>query len=293
MKQVCTTSCSLLIWLKRRKWTLLIFWYACGAMVAMIWGVNSPLGMSDSTSRVDISSYKLVKNQMGAFGYTRWDPAKNYRPLSAVYFDELNTTNGQIGFFKTAVYKIARVKGLRLRQFEYSSESKIVKRKYVRSGATPFEVLLEDAMSLIDGYKSVLPAPPGKDGFRIEVTVGDIDLSGVAQVSVNDFDYQSFSDRKLALSVQSKRAVASYKRPEMILRGHVTITAADGSKLESNRVKWDMKKNQFEVDGVYVLSRNGKKMFGKDTYVDRNLNVVGVAQARVLEKEVQKCFAKF
>jgi hypothetical protein len=234
---------------------------------------------------------------MEAFGLIRRDPTENYKALYSIYFDQLSTESGQLAIFKTALYKIARVKGLRLRQFEYSPASDIFKvnsKKSKKLAATkkPFETFFEEVVSVIDGQEFVLPAPLGKDGFNIELTIGGIDLSDVAEVRVKNLDYQLFDNGKQVLSVQSKRAVASYKRPEMILRGHVTIIAADRSKLESNHVKWDMKKKQFEVDGAYVLSRNGKKMFGKDTCVDRNLNVIGITQSRELEKEVQKCFAK-
>lgn len=283
MKQVRTTSCSLLLWLKRRKWTLLIFWYACGAMVAMIWGVNSPLGMSDSTSRVDISSYKLMKNQIGAFGYTRCDPAKNYRPLSAVYFDELNTTNGQIGFFKTALHKVVKIRDFELKFYHYTSPE-------VTASAIPdvcliHEDITTDVRALFSKITHKLTNP--MDGWRVNV-----DLGNISELRVNNFDYKVFYDGDLFFAIQSKRATASYKHSGIVLRGHVTIQTGDGGTLESNYVEWDVKKQHFNVNGVYVLNRDGIKTMGKDICVDAQLKSVKVQRAKFKQKEIQKCFVK-
>jgi lipopolysaccharide assembly outer membrane protein LptD (OstA) len=119
-----------------------------------------------------------------------------------------------------------------------------------------------------------------RDGWRI-----NIDLSNTSEVCVANFDYKVFYDGALLLKVRSKRATTSNKCPdEVTLRGHVTISTGDGTTLESNCVIWDIPKQQFTVDGTYFLTRNGKKIRGKDICVDDKLNIVQAQIAALKEK---------
>jgi len=52
------------------------------------------------------------------------------------------------------------------------------------------------------------------------------------------------------------------------------------------------KKEYFKIVGTYVLSRNNKKSMGRDICVDTQLNPVKTQQAKINQKEAQRCFAK-
>ena len=119
-----------------------------------------------------------------------------------------------------------------------------------------------------------------------------IDLSGVAQIEVDNFDYQIFENKTQTLSINCKRAIASYKQQDVVLRGHVIITSADGSRLESNHVKWDINKDLFKVDGIFFLSKKGKKLFGRAICVDKNLNYSESENGKLTEMEAKKCYTK-
>jgi hypothetical protein len=54
----------------------------------------------------------------------------------------------------------------------------------------------------------------------------------------------------------------------------VIVKAEDGSVLESNCVKWNVRKHHFVADGNYLLTRNGNKIHGKSICVDDRLNNV-------------------
>ena len=72
--------------------------------------------------------------------------------------------------------------------------------------------------------------------------------------------------------------------PLITLRGHVTITSAAGSTLESNYVKWDIKKQNFIVDGMYFLRRGESRIAGKGIRVDSNQNIMGSKNAKKQER---------
>ena len=78
----------------------------------------------------------------------------------------------------------------------------------------------------------------------------------------------------------------------MILRGHVIITASDGSTLECNYAKWNVKKELFEIEGVYVLNRGEETISGKYICVDTQLNFIEAKHAKFKQKETKECFAK-
>lgn len=226
---------------------------------------------------------RLPKNQTGTLGYTHLDPEENYRPVYSVWLKSLRVENNNIGIFKTALHKKIRIWGLEFRAYQYTSpEVATTTMPYI-----PFfpEDIDTDAETLINKVISRLTTPANKWCFNT-------DLGNVSEIQVNNFDYRVFYDNDLFLAVQSKKATVSYKQTGVTLRGHVTIKAADGSTLESNRVQWDVKKQHFAVNGVYVLNRDGKETMGRNICVDARLNNVKVKQAEFKRKETQKCFAK-
>ena len=127
---------------------------------------------------------------------------------------------------------------------------------------------------------------------QLQMAIEVIDLRGVAEVRINNFDYRSFDNKQQILSINSKRAVVSYKQQGIILKGHVIVTSADGSRLESNLVKWDTSKDLFKVDGAFVMSMGREKVFGRDTCFDRNLKIVGNKHVNLNQMEAKQCYTK-
>lgn len=281
---------------KKHKWLLVIAWWFCGLVLAVFFSLNDNRFPAQSCHYANnFLNDTPAKGHMGAISYFRCDPAKNGRPLYSVKFDELNTAKGQLGIFKTGIYKIAKVNGLQLKLFQYSPDKKNAPAN-VSDGYSAnelFDELLEKIRNLSRGCQfngSEESSDNLRNGWKL--TIPGIELSDIAEIRVSDFDYQLFYDEKLSLGVKGKRAIASYKQPDMILRGHVTITASDGSTLECNYAKWNVKKEIFKIDGVYVLNRGGETISGKYICVDTQLNLVEVKHAESKQKEMKKCFAK-
>jgi len=280
----------------KRKWLLVIAWWFCGLALAVFPCMNDNQILTQSFHYTNNFFNDIpAKGHMGAMSYFRRDPAKNGRPLYSVKFDELNTAKGQLGIFKTGVYKIAKVNGLQLKLFQYSPDKKTVPANAGNeySDSDLFDELLEKIRKLSRGCQFD-SSGESSDSLRDrwKLTPPGIELSDIGEIRISNFDYQLFYDGKLSFGVQGKRVIASYKQPDVILRGHVIITASDGSTLECNYAKWNVKKEIFKIDGVYVLNRGGETISGKYICVDTQLNLVEVKHAKSKQKEMKKCFAK-
>jgi hypothetical protein len=198
----------------------------------------------------------------------------------AASIGSLRAENATLGIFKTAAAKVIKIKDMQLHFCEYP-------------GSSPVTILLANALPEESaGNKTrlneILASVPGKPRLTElcgeqfgdtrgywRANVNNIDLSNTCEVVINNFDCRIFDGDALRLAVQSRRAVADLDKPQQImLRGHVVITAADGSTLESNHVRWDTKKCYFRTDGTYFLNHNGEKTRGKDICVDSQLNTV-------------------
>lgn len=224
------------------------------------------------------------KNQLGAVSYIRWDPKENHRPVCSMCFKNLRTENNKLGIFKTALHKVVKIRDLKLEFYQYSSGKTTATATpdiYPVTGGT-----IADAKALIKQIMHKLINPG--DGWR----VNSIDFGNVSEVRINNFNYKVLYDDELFFAVRSKRAMVSYKHSGVVLRGHVTIKTADGSTLESNYVKWDIKKQHFSVNGIYVLNRDGVKTTGRDICVDTQLKSVKAQHAKFNQKEEPECFAK-
>ncbi len=290
-------------------WFLAIAWWGCG-LCALLFGnpgvddlkVEIPKGLrmgEDSGPQID---------HMGRMRYIRRDPAREGRCIYAVGFDELSTENARVGIFKTGACKLARVMGLELKLFRYASDDRTSSadtempanstRPDIHDGINSRMVSREQVFAKVRPWveKRTFTIPVGDDAdaaaAEIKIRIDGIDLSGVAEIRVKDFDYKVFNDGNLLFAVQSRRLHASYRQPSVILRGHVTITAYDGSTLECNHAKWDVEKGHFTIDGRYLLNRSGSRSTGKGIRVDALLNEVKAEHAKSEEKEVKECFAK-
>ena len=267
------------LWLK---WGVLLISWTLSVLILIIVAGNNEL----STLYPDLASPgpnpQPRKNQIGGFGYGRWDPEKNYRPICSVHFENLCTENNKLGFFKTALHKVVKIRDLELKFYRYNSNK-------VTSADTPDifpvpEDMTTDTRALVKRIMRRLANPV--DGWRV-----NIDLGNISEVRVNNLDYRVFHDGDLLFATQSKRAMVSYEHSDVVLHGHAKITVADGSTLESNHITWDVKKQHFSVKGVYVLNRGGTITTGKGICVDIQLKRVNGQYAKSKRKE-QKCIAK-
>ncbi len=277
---------------------LLVSW-VLSVLALIIFAANNELNTLYSKAQNWEPELILPKNQMGAFSYWRCDSKENGRPVHSISFGSLLVENNSFGIFKTATHKVVKIRNLELTFHRYTppnitsstnlSSKKIAETtactqgEYSVTTTTPdVSIVPEDTFTtyrgelLNDIYNLINP----KGRWRI-----NIDLSNTSEVCVTNFDYKVFYDGAPLLSVRSRKATTSNKHPDVVtLHGHVTVKAVDGSTLESNCVTWDARKHHFTVDGTYFLSRNGKKIWGKDICVDDKLNIVQAQIAALKEK---------
>jgi hypothetical protein len=250
------------------------------------------------------SGLKPLKNQTGGISYTRLDSKENYRPIYSISLKNLRVENSKLGIFKTGLHKVAKIRGLGLSLHRYSSakvnaatriNNNQSRKKDAVDSKKPFKTNIngissvpEETITEVKNLKKIvdkLISP--KDGWRT-----NIDLSNVSEVLVNGFDYKVLYDGHFFFSVESKRLIASSKRSDLELHGHVTIKTAEGNTLESNHIKWDIENQCFTVNGIYVLTRDGVKTMGRGICVDDQLNDVTTQHAKFKRKERQKCLVK-
>lgn len=268
------------LWLK---WSvLLISWILCVLILIIVAG-NNELTTRYRDLASPMPDFQLPKNQIGALNYRRRDAKQNYRPVCSVRFENLRAENNKLGLFKTALHKVVKIQDLKLKFHRYSSDK-------VTAGTTPDifpapEGTTTDTRALAKSLIGRLTTPT--KGFRIN----NIDFGNVSEVRVDNLDYRVFDDGDLFFAAETRRAIVSYERSDVALRGHAKITVADGSTLESNRITWNTRRQHFSVDGVFVLNRGGVITTGKGICVDSQLKDVKGQYARHEQKE-QKCIAK-
>jgi len=245
----------------------------------VLWGMSLLILFIVSENNGRVSCYNdassahalaLPKNQVRGVEYIRWDPNHDYRPVSFISCDNMRVEN--------------KIRGLELEFYGYSSQrSNLTDMSYDYSGG---EHKITDAQTIAGLITRLTDR-------RRSFHVSNFDLGNVSEISIEDLDYRVFNNADLRFRVRSKRARSSSKRGEMILRGHVMITGADGGTLSCNRAKWRVKQKHFKIDGVYVLDRHGVVTSGKGILVDLKLNPVREQQVQTELKEDKKCFAKF
>ena len=266
------------LWLK---WSvLLISWSLSVLIILAIVGGNNEAGTLYRDAASIGPELRPPKNQTGAFNYRRWDTNEDNRPVFFVHFENFCSENNNFGFFKTALHKVVKIQDFELKFYKYNPDK-------VTSEATPdiffvSEDLTSDTITLVKNIMRRLTTPES------ELRINNIDLSNVTEVRVNNFNYQVFHDGDLFFATQSNRATASNEHSDIVLRGHAKITIADGSTLESNYIKWNVTKQHFRVNGVYVLNRGGIITTGKGICVDAQLNIVGVQSAKAERRGREK-----
>ncbi len=263
---------------RRHKWILLlVFWIFSVAVLTLLSLHNSPFQpMAD-----DFSQCNLTKNEIGPISYVYCDPQNNLRPAYSFSFNNLWFENSELGIFKTASHKRIKIEGLSLRIYSYDKADKsdpLNSLAFVNKKA--------DARALVRG---ILPRFINSyNGWHIN----DLNLGYISEIKINDLNYEVLYEDGSYFNIQSKRMSASYRQPEILFYGHVIIKAPDGDTLEANRVKLDIQKKCFIVDGVYVLNHKGAKTAGRGICVDTCLNDANARVSQNYTEDDKRCLAK-
>lgn len=236
-------------------------------------------------------SSDAATGKFGKFEYAAWDAEKDYRPLYLIRFDELTTENGQLGIFKTGIYRTAKIKGLRLRLFNYSFDPVTQTDK---KQVLPKQNTHQAARA---ATRRKMPDLNGNIGRHLgsltkQITINNLDLSDVGELRIRDLNYELFDNDAMVVGIKCTLANVSYRSKEVILRGHVTITASNGDTLQSNHVCWDSRTESFVVKGSYILNSHGNRVIGSGISVDVQLNDIHKQQANVNTREMEKCLTR-
>jgi hypothetical protein len=224
---------------------------------------------------------------LGPMRMTRWDPGQGHRLQVSISLDGMTVEPGNLGLFKTGLFKTVQVRSLRVRRYEYQSDAAAQ-----GAGMEPEETALrvlgldnpEQAKGLLGTDQEPLRLNNG-----MEIRIDRPDISDAGQVLVENFDYRIFYEGKPRLSISSKRAVAAWDQSGILLRGGVVVTAADGATLRTNRLQWDPKRKLFAIDGNYLLSRGDSLAAGRNICLDEHLyeveNVLTVTHNEISEEK--------
>jgi len=252
---------------KRGRYVIFAAWIVTAATLAAICINHRVIRQNLNHYQSQNDTVSPPENQINGLTYCRYDPNTN-RLRFAASVRSLRAENAKFGIFRTAAARTIKVKDLRLR--------------FCESGDSTVTTALRDKIlfdRLSGGNKNLGEFITQLADVR-DYYGADIDLSNTREVTVDNFDCRVFEDDNLLLSVESRRAVVDSDWPKVSLRGHVTVTCADGSTLEGNHIKWNTKEQSFTVDGTYFLRRGECQIAGKGICVDSQLNIVEIKNAK-------------
>jgi len=248
------------------KWGwVLLFWIVSISLFSLLssWNQNTAFeGLWRNAFK------RINNNEVGQFHFIQYDP--NCRPLYAMGFAHLKVSNGKAGIFHTALYKTIHIQDLYIRAYQNSD----IKDPGKTNLSMPFS---PPASATVSGdiHNYVKTLLEQKKHENKPYTWQTIDVSNAMEIRVGNFQYQMLNaDNHIQFSLESKKASFSYSTDDIFLRGHVILTASDGRRLESNRVKWDVRKQLFRVEGMYVLQAREHRQRGRAVWVDEQLNIV-------------------
>jgi hypothetical protein len=213
------------------------------------------------------------ENQIDGITYYRFDPCTNKMCFEA-RVGQLRSANASIGFFKTAAAREIMVKDLHL-SFNQSSASQAT----TISNASGLSESSVEAKNMLGAILARITDT--QDRWKI-----NIDLSHPVNVTIDNFDCRVFDKDTLRISVKSKRAILNSGSPQIMLRGHVIITA-DGDSIESNCIRWDIQKQKFIAEGTYLLKRGENRTAGKGICFDTHLKIMDIKNIG-MDKELIK-----
>jgi hypothetical protein len=229
---------------------------------------------------------RVADNEIGQFHLIQYD--SNSGPLYAMGFTHLKVSNGEAGAFHTALYKTIQIQDLYIRSYKNSD----IKEPGQKNISLPFDPpAFRGASGNIHDYIQMLLEQKKHEHKSYELHT--IDVSNAMQICVDNFQYKILNaDNHLHFSLECRKASFSYGSDDIFLRGHVILTASDGRRLESNRIKWDVRKHLFRVEGMYVLQAREHKQRGKEIWVNEQLNIVSGKYVEKNQGKEKPCLAK-
>jgi hypothetical protein len=212
------------------------------------------------------------ENEISGVQVSACDPQADRRPLYSVAFDRLTADNGRIGVFRTPLFKVVTVEGLRFSLFTYGQGDSTAPTAVVEGKGLAGVAGLQH--EVLDGLLARLK----------DLSAGCsplIDVSNAAEVQVRGLDCTLYQDRRPRLAVRCHKALIAESSPVLELRGAVVITASDGARLESNCVNWNLGTGRFTAPGQYVLHQGGSPMVGRGLCCDQQLRITAGAVMEV------------
>ena len=264
-------------------------------LLIIVWAVGFSLAVWLSPRRISISlpqtldpetAFQLPQNQAGLCSLTLPPGIEN--PGLQIAFDSLRVENSHLGIFKTALHQAARVENLQLALYQQSQPS-----------AGPLQII---ASALNPDRDNVPPTVAAKDLLKnlrqsdSALTVNSIDLTraNISELTIDHFSCDLHNADGM-VTITSRRALTSHDKPELTLRGMVTIKAQKHNSqnlLRANHIDWDINDNIFIVKGVYILTRDGKTNAGKDIALNFDLSEISHKAVKNYHTGVEKCFAR-
>ena len=215
------------------------------------------------------------RTETGAFSFVSFETEIPYSTKFSIDVGNLRIENGSLGVFRTGLYKVATIEKLELKLYQYAGKEED-RSSPTGNGTSPIGGLKDFSrdylIKALRGYSAELKQEGVTDCSLF------MDYSNLTQLTVRDFSYELYSDGKLALRVECRRASVEHKAFRVSLRGAVEITTGEGTILMSNAITWDVEQDGFTVPGRYVLNRNGQQVFGKGLNCDLQLNNLAAKQ---------------
>jgi hypothetical protein len=250
-----------------RRYIILALWSLVVTAWAGICAYRIGINPYQSSYQSQAFSPPAIENQINGLTYYRYDPNTSRLGFMA-RAGVIQTENAKLGIFKTAAARTIKVKNLQLLFCEHPGIS--------TPSALQTLALSEATDTNQKGFQKIFTQlADARDYWN-----ANIDLSNPCKLIINGFDCRFFDNDTPRLAVQSNLAIVDSAWPRLTLRGHVIVTGADGGILESNHVKWDIQKQTFTAEGMYVLRRGTSQIAGKNIRVDSRLNIADTKNAR-------------
>jgi hypothetical protein len=272
----------------------------------LVWGLvrlDTALRAPETRFGEPVLDMERAKNRISGFACVKPMPGAGGLVGRRISFRTLTVENGEFGFFKTALSRVAKIRDLRLffrlpagrgpgctgvdGQPGHSPGHTAPADNSAKTGMLP-DLLFSDIswglQELVGGLLRGIEYPDRR--WRI-----NIDTANITQLLVNGFRLELVDATGSVLEITSKRAAVSYASSKVLLRGHVIIRTP-GKTLESNYVEWDPENRHFTAREFYVLNCGGKKSFGESICFDGRLNRMETERITYKQEETRKCHAK-
>jgi hypothetical protein len=266
---------------RRRKFVILLAcWLLEGALCFLLFRVDDRFVVAPMETGPALAVSTLRENETGAFSAGRRDPDADYKLAFQVRWKNLCAESGRLGIFKTPLYKTVIIEGLEVKSYQYSHCEKRHEGDAVLTptASDPARQATEESAGVKEDHGVLTQtvsdlACQVRERFTSVKMVPSplLDARRATKVIIRGLDYCLFRDGRLDLGVRCRNTVISTSSPEVNLRGDVTIQAADGGRLISSSVLWDVKRGQFSVPGAYVLERDGVPVWGTGIHCDHRL----------------------